>query len=208
MTTRPDASGVARYGYDPRNRRYRDRLNGRYVSAQDVRGAVDTVIDTETVKIRSLSQSLVDGKISLAEWQVQMASQLKGLHVALGLAANGGLANTSAADLGYLASLMKKQYQFLRDFALQIRRGEQPLDGTLVARAALYTQAARGTYEDMVGRAAQHGGAHEERSMLGPADHCKGCIAEAAKRWSPIGSLIPIGERQCLANCRCTMQYR
>lgn len=158
--------------------------------------------------MRDLAQSLVDGKIALSDWQVQASALLKSLHVAMGLAANGGLNNTSNADLGFIGSQIKEQYKFLREFALQIRNGKQTLDGTLVSRAALYVQAARSTYESVVARSAENGGATEEISILGVADHCTDCVGEAAKKWSPIGSLIPIGQRICKANCHCLMQYR
>lgn len=204
----PDVSTVARYGYQPRSRRYHDRQTGRFISAKQVRAAVDTVIDTETVKIREIAQKLVDGSINLAEWQIQTASLLKGLHVSMGLAANGGLAQTSPSDLGFIGSRLKAQYEYLRDFALQISKGEQPLNGSLVARAALYSQAARETYSDVVARSAMNGGAQEELSQLAAADHCEDCVGEAAKGWSPIGSLIPIGDRRCMSNCRCSMAYR
>lgn len=199
---------LAQYQYDPRSRRYRNRTSGRYLSAKEVRGAVDAIIDAQTVKMRALAEQLVAGQLALADWQVQSAALLKTLHVSLGLAANGGLATTSAADLGYLASQIKQQYSFLRSFALEIRRGTQPLDGTLVSRAALYTQAGREIYQNVVARAARNGGAQEERSVLGPADHCPGCLAEAKKGWQPIGALIPIGQRQCKANDRCYFEYR
>jgi hypothetical protein len=198
----------ARYSYNPRSRRYHDRASGRFVSAKRVRFAVDTIIDKESAKLRNVAQQLVDGSINLAEWQIQTAALVKNLHVAMGLAANGGLHNTSAADLGFIGTQLKEQYQYLRDFALQIKKGEQALDGTLVARAALYGQAARGTYERVVARAARNGGATQEKSVLGAADHCSKCVGEAKKGWQPIGTLIPIGERTCLANCHCTFQYQ
>ena len=207
MTQRPDTTQLSQYQYDPRSRRYRNRATGRYLPASEVRGAVDTIIDAETRKMRNLAQSLVNGEIALSDWQMQSAALLKALHVAMGLAANGGLANTSAADLGYIASQIKQQYSYLNKMALQIRKGEQPLDGTLVSRAALYTQAGREIYENVVGRAAANAGCTQEKSVLGAADHCQDCVGEAAKGWQPIGSLIPIGQRQCLGNCHCSMQY-
>ena len=208
MTQRPDTSQISQYQYDPRSRRYRNRQSGQYLPGSTVRGAVDTIIDAESTKMRALAQRLVNGEIALSDWQMQSAALLKSLHVALGLAANGGLAQTSAADLGYLASQIKKQYSYLNKMAQEIRRGDQALDGTLVARAELYTQAGRTIYENVVDRAARNAGCTEERSILGPADHCADCVGEAAKGWSDIGSLIPIGERQCLSNCHCRMEQR
>ena len=208
MADRPDTTELSQYQYDPRSRRYRNRATGRYLPATNVRSAVDTIIGVESVKMRALAQSLVNGEIALSDWQMQSAALLKALHVALGLAANGGLANTSAADLGYIASQIKEQYKYLNKMALQIRKGSQALDGTLVSRAELYAQAGRALYENVVDRAAQNAGCTEERSVLGPADHCDDCVGEAAKGWQPIGTLIPIGQRKCLANCQCSMEQR
>lgn len=196
------------YSYDPRSRRYRDNVNGRYVTPTEVRQAIDAVIDVETVKIRALATSLVEGKISLADWQMQMAANLKALHVAVGLAANGGLKNTSAADLGWLAAQVKRQYAYLGKMAREIRTGKQALNGTLVARSALYAQAARTTYEEMVKRLARIGGMTQEKRVLGLADHCTGCVTQAAKGWQPIGTLLSIGETECRGNCRCTFEYK
>lgn len=196
------------YQYDPRSRRYRNAATGQYVPASDVRQAVDAVIDAETAKIRGISQSLIDGKINLAEWQLQTTALLKSLHVAMGLAANGGLKQTSPSDLGYIGSLLKEQYAYLRQMTVDIKTGKQPLDGTLLARSALYCQAARSTYQDVLGRVAGIGGCTEEKSEIGMADHCDLCLQEASKGWQPIGTLIPIGERTCRQNCRCSMSYR
>lgn len=204
---RPDTTQLSQYQYDPRSRRYRDTTTGQYLSAKTVRSAIDQIIDAQTVDMRDLAQNLVDGSLSLADWQMKSAALLKNLHVAMGLAATGGLEATSASDLGYIASQIKKQYSYLNKMALEIRKGEQALDGTLVARAALYTQAGREIYEAVVARAAKDGGATQERSILGAADHCNDCVGEAAKGWVDIGTLIPIGQRQCLSNCRCGMQY-
>src|SRR5258708_13914161 len=95
------------YVYDPRSRRYRNISNGQYVTSKELRGAVDTIIDGETVKIRDISQRLIDGEITLADWQGQVASMLKTLHVTMGVAAVGGFDSASQADLCSMASLIK-----------------------------------------------------------------------------------------------------
>jgi hypothetical protein len=202
-----DISSASQFTYDPQVRRYRD-ASGRFLSEATVRAAVDTIITQEAQNVRDLSQRLINREINLAEWQLGMAANLKSLHVAMALAANGGLKNSSPADLGYIGGLIKEQYQFLRDMSKQIKNGQQKLDGTLLARAELYAQSARGTHEKMRERAAKRGGQKEQKSVLGVADHCSQCVGEAKKGWSPIGSLIPIGERICKANCHCTMGYR
>jgi hypothetical protein len=198
---------LSRYGYDPRARRYKDLNTGRYVSAHQVRLSVDRVIETETVKVRQLTQQFIEGTITLTDWQLTLTAELKALHVAMGLAANGGQNWTSPADLGYIGSLIRVQYTYLQDFALQIKKGEQALDGTLLARARLYTQAARGTYEEVRRRAARNGGVTLEKRELGGADHCPTCLDQAGLGWSPIGTLNAIGDSECKSNCHCTFIY-
>lgn len=90
---------------------------------------------------------------------------------------------------------------------------QRSIAGRLVARAKLYAQAARGTYEAVRGRAAQLVGYTEERRVLAAAEHCArsagtpGC-PELAGRWAPIGTLPRIGAATCRSHCRCRFEYR
>jgi hypothetical protein len=173
-----------------------------------VRAAVDAVIDVESVKLKAVAVKFNKGEINFAEWQLQSMAQIKALHVSMALAANGGLNNTSASDLGYIGNLVKEQYKFFRNMVKDIRQGKQSLDGSLVARVGLYAQASRCTYENMVERISKSTGATESKSELGVADHCAECVSEAARGWVEIGDLIPIGDRTCKQNCHCLIIYR
>lgn len=200
----PDVSFV----YNPRTRRYRDAQSGRFISSQTVRKAVDNIIAQESQKLKGLASQLVQGNITFAEWQLQSMAQLKTLHVAMSLAANGGIDNTSPSDLGYIGNLVKEQYKFFRGMVADIRQGKQLLNGSLVARVGLYAQAARGSFEKVAKRAAINSGYQEERRVLGASDHCKTCVEEARKSWQKIGSLRAIGDSECKSNCRCAFQYK
>ncbi len=207
--SKPDTSQLNTYTYNPKLLRYTNRRNGRIVSAQEVRNAVDTVIDAEAIRLQNVAQLLVEGKINLPEWQIQTTALLKNLHVAMGLAACGGVNAISASDMGYIASQIKEQYKYLRDFAKQIKNETQKLDKSLVARAGSYAQAARATYENTLQRRAKAAGLSQEKSVLdSAAEHCSPCVDEAGKGWVAVGSLIPIGQRSCRSQCRCHMTYR
>lgn len=205
MTQTPDLS---RYGWNANARRYVYLPTGRFVAANDLRAAVDTVIDATTQDIRALAQQLVDGTLTIAQWQSRMQGDLKALYVACGVAAGGGFAQMSQSDYGYLGSLIKPQYQYLRDFAAQIASGQQAMDGSLVARSALYAQAARGIFYAMAQNLAQEGGCTQARRVLGGYDHCNGCVTQAAKGWQPLADLVFIGDTECLSNCRCSVELR
>ena len=206
---KPDVRQLNQYAYNAKLLRYTNVTTKRIVSAKEVRDAVDTVIDKDALRMQNVAQQLVDGRINLAEWQVQTSALLKNLHSAMGLAAGGGLNNISASDLGFVASQIKEQYKYLRNFALQVKRGEQKLDVSLVARAMSYAQASRATYENTLQRRARAAGLSLEKSVLGSVEtsHCGDCQGEASKSWQPIGSLIPIGQRSCMSQCRCHFIY-
>lgn len=197
------------FTYDPHSRRYRETSSGQYVPAKVVRAVVDTVISGYEMHFDQLAISLSAGELTLAEWQVQMVQAVKSLHVATAAAANGGFNNMSPADWGYVGSLVKKQYVFLRGFAADIVSGKQLLQsGGFIARARLYAQAARGTYESVASRAARIGGVAQARRILGANDHCPGCVVEANRGWVSIEEVAPIGSQECLTNCHCTIEYQ
>jgi len=200
-------SSPAQFTYDAKSLRYRNASTGRFISAKEVRSAVDTIIDKEAVAFRGVAQQLIDGKINLAEFQLQMQANVKKLNVAMALTGNGGIASTDQSDLGYIGSLVKKQYQFLQGMAKQIKNGSQKLDGTLLARVELYAQAARGTFEDVRRRAAK-GVAQLERRQLGVAEHCTTCLEQSKLGWQPLGSLRAIGDSPCLVNCHCAFIFK
>jgi hypothetical protein len=144
----------------------------------------------------------------LATFQIMTGATVKETHVMMAAAAVGGINGLSASDLGYIGNLVKAQYTYLRGMTKDIYSGSQAIDGSLVARVALYTQAARGSYEEMSRREASQAGITEERRILGPADHCQDCVSQARKGWQPAGVLNPIGDSQCMANCHCTFDFR
>jgi hypothetical protein len=196
------------YGWNVKSGRYVNLSTGRFVSADDVRRALNTALDQATIEAQRLSRDLMNKRISLAEWQIGMAKQIKNAHHASAALAKGGWAQMTAKDNGALGPVVKAQYGYLAAFAEQIATGEQKLDGTFLRRVALYTQAPRGTYHAIEERGMQAQGKTECRNVLGPADHCDGCLTETAKGWVPIGALVPIGSRLCLSNCRCRLEYR
>lgn len=81
-------------------------------------------------------------------------------------------------------------------------------DGRFVNRAKMYAQAGRHTYEETRRSDMMTAGMTEARSIRHSGDSCYGCKTQAAIGWQPILQLVPIGTRDCLRNCKCTVQYR
>lgn len=182
--------------------------NGRFVKVERIRGALDAFITGTVEQIEVISTQLLSGEISLAQWQTEMMLHVKNANLAGASLERGGWYNMSQADFGKMGQKIRGEYEYLRTFANQIEAGTQPLDGRLVQRARLYGEQSRVSYYEFASDSAKKDGFAEEKSILTPSESCGECIQEASRGWVPLGDLIPIGERECLSNCNCYMQYR
>lgn len=188
---------------------YIDIGTGDFIPYPTVRNALELVIDAQAVAMNTLSQQLIDGKITTAEWQAGMAENIIDLHIDAAVSASGGLEQMTAADWQRVNAAIREQMSYLDNFASQIRSGEQGLDGRVLVRSDMYADSARGTYEDTRTAIRQSEGAQEERRYLEDGvEHCEGCLEEAGKGWQPIGTLLPIGDADCLTRCKCHKRYR
>lgn len=201
----PDAG----WRFDPRlgaNGRYR-APNGRIMSDAQARRVLDRTLASASDPVKALSQQLREGNIRLEDWRLQMQQQIKSAHLSSLAAQKGGWNNLTQADFGHAGAIIKREYQYLEGFVADVQSGKQRLDGTLQRRAQMYIDKARTTYHEFGQQVAADKGLTHERSKLNPADHCGGCISEAAKDWQVIGSMIPVGERDCRTNCKCSVEY-
>jgi len=189
--------------------RYRDTATGRYISAQSVRRDVARLADTAGRDVaRQLTEALRDRRISLAEWQTGMARAVKNVNYAAVAAASGGVQNMTAVERGRAGAIIRKQYDYLRNFAKEIADGTQPLDGRALHRAEMYMDAAKGSFHEQkrAGFADAHAGAVVMvRSHRHKRDSCRSCVGLDGK-WFTMNSpeYIPVGRRECNVNCGCT----
>lgn len=186
---------------------YRDVVSGRLVSRDAVRHALDHALTAGGRRVMGLANELRDGKVTLRDWQRRTAVELKSMHLYSAAAAKGGWAQLTQADFGRVGAALREQYKYLQGFADQLSDG-LALDGRFLRRAQMYAEAARATYELTAQQVALDAGYAEERNVLHPADHCNGCLDASAIGWVSIGTLVPVGQRECLTGCRCTLRYR
>jgi len=157
-----------------------------------------------------LAADLQGNRIGIGGWESEMRDLVLEEYKAALILIRGGEANVTASDWGYLGSLVKKQYQYIDAFANDIAANPSRwMTGNgLLNRMLLYKESAWSAFSNLHARDMKQRGFTEERNILGVADHCDECLQETSKGWSPIGSLIPIGQRTCIVNDHCTMQYR
>lgn len=159
-------------------------------------------------EFRARTKLLLSGELELRRWQHEMGEEIANLHTAMWTAGWGGFKRLPD-NLGPLSERILYQLQKLNGFAEDIdqHRKNAATDGVIEGRADLYAKAGDGTYEDGRGRAHEEAGYAFERNLLGIAEHCEGCMRETGRGWVPIGELVPIGQRDCLANCKCHLIY-
>jgi hypothetical protein len=187
--------------------RYID-TRGRIISTSAVRDAIDRSIEQYKTLARSLAEQLRGGEISLRTWESEMRVVVKDVQLLATAGAHGGWAQLDRAALGRAGREIRDQYAFLDNFAREISNGDQLLDGTLANRAMMYVEAGRGGYESQREAIEREAGYLEEISIRHASDSCRGCVHEASRGWVAIGSLVGIGDRDCLTRCRCTIERR
>lgn len=202
----PPRSGPGGFKWNVTAGRYVN-ARGQFVPRQAVRRAIDAAIDNTAKQMRATSEGLRNGTVTLDEWHLQMRTHIKNTHLWNRAAARGGWAQMTPKDYGAVGNAVRAQYAYVDRFAGEIAAETQKLDGRFLRRAEMYAQAGRRTYDvaDREENAAR--GRTRERNILGDADHCGECVALSARGWVAIGTLTPIGSRECLTSCRCFIEY-
>jgi hypothetical protein len=207
MPNPPISRLTPKFSWSAESGRYRDISTGKYIPQTRVTAALKRVETKARANIRGLSEGLQQGTIALPQWYAGMKQEIKQVHLVNAAVAKGGWAQMTPTDFGRVGGVVKKQYTYLNNFAIQIQDGKQSVNG-IAFRADLYGKAGHSTYEATQQESAKDAGRTEEKNVLGKADHCQDCLDETAKGFVPIGTLIKIGERLCTVACRCHLEYR
>lgn len=156
---------------------------------------------------RAAAELFRDGQLSERQWRDRIAEITGAGSIATTFALQGHR-RLNRDDLAELESAIADQVAYLNRFVRQVERGEVPIDGRIVSRSLNYATSPWSAAQVAARSRAARLGFTQERNVLGPAEHCPGCLAEAAKGWQPIGTLVPIGERNCRVGCRCRYEFR
>ena len=156
-----------------------------------------------------LAESLKSGNITVAQWEESMRDMLRREYETAMILAKGGRENITQSDWGYEGSALKKQYAYLNNFAKEIAADPAAwMSGRLNIRMDMYGESAYAALEDFRAREAKAQGCDEEQNELGGADNnCNGCLTENGRGRVSIGELVPVGSRDCIINCRCTIRF-
>lgn len=194
------------YTYDRNLQRYR-RDDGKFISTQDIKDLTQYMIGKARVRTESIANALIEGNIELSEWTRQTALELKEIHSQQYLLGRGGLKNMTQRDYGILGARLKKEYQYLNNFAADIR--DKPMSiAQFQARLNLYLSSTDASYQIARRESHKKSGFEFERRQLGSSNNCDPCLSYSSMGWVAIGTLPAIATAcDCRANCKCYFEY-
>lgn len=198
----------AEWSYDPMSGRYR-RPSGQFMSEKAVASLVDGRINKLSENLRRYTRMLVDGNITLDQWQGSIRDALKTAHIQATVLGHGGRDQLGAAEYGRIGQRLRSEYAYLQQFARDLLDGRVSAPMAL-ARVQLYAESVRGSYWEGTTIRQERQGYSLMRRVLDPgAQHCDDCLRYAGRGIVPINSLPMPGQRcACRARCRCSVQYK
>lgn len=203
MTTpQPNSLLTGQYGYNNTAQRWYATNTGRFVSEQAVTDEM-RVHQTATYNtLDGLTRQLYSGGITLEQWQIGVAAELKDAHLAQALYAIGGKNNATQANYGRVGGTLADEYRYLANFAADISAGRVS-EAQALARIRQYGNATQASYwrEYKLVSEIIHWN-------LNPAEHCGDCLDLAGGSPYKPNELSQVpgdGATQCRGNCRCTL---
>jgi hypothetical protein len=198
------------FTYDPQSGTFISPTGNR-VPPETIRGWILDVQVTADEQLRKVAELFRAGKINDIEWALESADIIKNMHRAIAMVAAGGRDQMTLSDWGAVGQIVRRELQYFNGFAMEM--DNMPPASTLttafVSRAASYARSAYSTYEQGVRRRILRNdlAEFEENILEDGARHCDGCLDESALGKVPIGTLTPVGDRDCGNNCKCMIIY-
>jgi hypothetical protein len=171
----------------------------RRVSAESMRNAA---------RMQRRTQQLIDGGMSLDQWQRDMARDIVRSQFRMAQAGAGTAGNLTPAHLEALRSRIRGEMAGLNALA------DDLANGRISKKMATYRVGRRGTASGAAFWESQHvsrsDGRWEARRMLGGnSNHCPDCPGLQVLDWAPIDAITPVGsDCRCGGRCKCRVEYR
>lgn len=195
---------MAQSFWDSSKATYRN-ARGKEIPYAKVRQSVESVVDDTKLKLRNLTTSRNEGKITLQSWTTQAEPLLKKTFASVAQIGAGGKEQMTASLNGQLGAKVRFQMQHFKSFWLDVEAGKLS-DAAILARMDMYSDAAVGVYESIRQSVMLAAGYTECLNILGSQNSCDEC--PTLTHWMPIEDMPPIGSRTCLSRCRCSLEYR
>lgn len=183
--------------------------------------------------LEELGQELLDGDITVDDFEAQFKEEMKAAYIAQYLFGIGGLGNMTKDDWALVAVDLEKQYKFADAYIEEIRQAEEEDSKNLLLfiadegasiedlppsalaallwRLGLYADSAGTVYEKALAVQMDRAGVVEEQWNLddGVDNHCPTCPKYADMGRQPLGTFPTPGDghTECGNRCHCWKTY-
>jgi hypothetical protein len=189
------------YSFNEKSQRYYDLTNGRFVSRNEVKNAVNQNISNKAKLAEDIAQAYNEKQINNAEFEQLMAKLIKTNYIQN---YKIGKPNLTAGDNEAIRQRLVDEYTYLRRFTNDLTN---LTPNQITARAKSYFTNTS-SFDEGSRRSYRQGGWIWERRKTSIAEHCGDCVSYASMGWQLIGTLPPIGTRSaCLGNCKCYFEF-
>lgn len=169
------------YLFDDTMNAWRNLQSGRGVSTAIVQAEVQRHIDAGKALIETLTQQMNAGDITVAQWKMAVASELKDMHGAFAMFGAGGRDAMTPAMWGRVGGNLSDEFRHLQELANGIVSGKVS-PAQAAARINQYSDASKQAYWQAV----------------------KEVAPEADNQDLPLLTTVPgDGSTQCRGNCNC-----
>ena len=127
---------------------WRNLKTGRMVSGAMVQAEVDRHIAAGQELMQALTKRYYAGEISLAEWKLATAAELRDMHSAFAMLGAGGRDNMTASMWGRVGGNLSDEYRHLQQFAEAIGN-ETVSEAQALARITQYGNSSKQAYWDV-----------------------------------------------------------
>jgi hypothetical protein len=182
----------------------------RFVARAEVLRLADAEAARLETRLSGHARLLTQNKISVPEFQLRMAEDIKLSHLRMAAFGAGGEKQLTPRHFGTAGQELKRQYKYLQGFGDAVAQGELS-EKQILSRAKSYGMSARTAFFKAEKVTRQDNGAREaKRSLDSQARHCSSCLGHSTGGlWLPIDQVVAPGvDCECQSRCRCRVAYR
>lgn len=198
-----------KWAWDPKAQRYRWPRTGRLLPPARVANVRERRVAEAKARMQQAAQSMLDGKLTVNQWQTAMRDESARAHLELRMLGVGGKANMTRGDYQWVHDRVKREAGYLADFGKAVRAGELGEAGILDRSGKYGGASMRDAFFEGATDAHRAAG-FTRRRRLGPNDErtCDGCRKEIARDWVGIDAKYrAIGDCECQSQCRCDEEW-
>lgn len=162
--------------YDNTSHRYRNTATGKYIGQKQMTELRDQFVEAKRESVQILAAELANGTKSIQEFELAFRREIKTVFLDQYVLGKGGRGNMTQSDFGTVGYLVKQQYQYAHDFALDIASGKLS-QAQIAQRAGLYMDSSTQSFER--GKGASYGLTLPEH----PGDGNAQCKSRCKCRW-------------------------